>query len=107
MSDLSLVFINIKGHWIRVDQIQAISPEVDTPVSKADPNLCHVSFISGGVVTYPCSPEHILQEMGRALEIARGEGPQEQSGPLDLDAMEEPPTPSTTTTRGGESWGRP
>jgi hypothetical protein len=106
MSDLALVFINIEGHWLRVDQIQAISPDQDTSVSKANPNLCYVAFIGGETRPYPCSPEHVLQEMGKALTAARENGTGE---PPDLDdiAGEEPQPTGITETRGGSSWGRP
>lgn len=106
MSDLALVFINIDGHWIRVDQIESIHPAPETAITAADGNICYVKMIHGSVPRrYDCSPEHILQEMGKALRIAR----QESTPPPDLDdiAGDEPQPSGITETRGGSSWGRP
>jgi hypothetical protein len=106
MDNLALVFINLQGHWLRIDRIESIHPSTE-PDDKD--HWCWIKMIGA---TQPrrhhCSAEHVLQEMGKALALARNESPQEDGHePLDLDAMEEPVPPSTTRTRGGESWGRP
>jgi hypothetical protein len=108
MSDLALVFINLDGHWLRVDRIESIHPVKETAYRIADDNACYVTMIGANSPRwFSCKPEHVLQEIGEALKLARNESPQDSGEPLDLDAMEEPVPPSTTRTRGGESWGRP
>jgi hypothetical protein len=101
MDGLALIFVNIDGHWLRVDRIESIRPG-------SDGEVCYIKMISETQSRpYFCSPEHVLQEISRVMAMAHGIEPEQQDDALDLDSMEEPPSPSTTRTRGGDSWGRP
>ncbi len=102
----TLVFIEVDGHWLRVDRIESIHPMTSVSLESGAKNGCWVKMISESAPRpfRQREPEYVIDLISRAANKAWEAPPQSDVPDLDLDA--EPTPPGITETRGGLSWGK-